>query len=111
MRWDYAEDTNRKAVYNAIAKVLNFRTTREDIYGVDNIAVHTWNVGDNVMGGKTLVMDNVIMVANFTNATVSTTVNVPVAGEWTNLMTDQKMSLSGSYTATLAANDYIILVR
>ena len=79
--------------------------------GVDNIAVHTWNVGDNVMGGKTLVMDNVIMVANFTNATVSTTVNVPVAGEWTNLMTDQKMSLSGSYTATLAANDYIIFVR
>ena len=60
---------------------------------------------------KTLVMDNVIMVANFTNATVSTTVNVPVAGEWTNLMTDQKVSLSGSYTATLAANDYIIFVR
>ena len=111
VRWDYAEDTNRKAVYNAISKVLNFRTSREDIYGVDNIAVHTWNVGDNVMGGKTLVMDNVIMVANFTNATVSTTVNVPVAGEWTNLMTDQKVSLSGSYTATLAANDYIIFVR
>ena len=111
IRWDYANDVNRKAIYDALAKVLDFRTSREDIYGVDNIAVHTWNVGDSVMGGKTLVMDNVIMVANFSDNTTSTTVNVPVAGQWTNLMTDEKVSLSGSYTATLAANDYIIFVR
>lgn len=111
VRWDYFDDANRKAIYTAISKVLNFRTEREDIYGGDNVTIHKWDVGDNVMGGKTLIMDNVIMVANFTNAAVSTTVNVPAAGEWTNLMTGEKTTLGSQYTATLAGSDYVIFVR
>ncbi len=111
VRWDYFNDADRKAIYTALSKVLNFRKEREDIYGQDNVKVHTWKVGDGDMGGKVLVMDNVIMVANFNNSQSSTTVNVPVAGKWRNLMTDEEMSLNGTYTANLAAHDYIILVR
>ncbi len=111
VRWDYFNDANRKAIYTALSKVLKFRTEREDIYGQDNVAVHTWKVGDSDMGGKILVMDNVIMVANFNNVQSSTTVNVPVQGKWRNLMTDEEVSLGATYTATLNAHDYIILVR
>ena len=111
VRWDYFNDPARKAIYDALSKVLTFRTERTDIYSQDNIAVHTWKVGDGDMGGKVLVMDNVIMVANFNNAQSSTTVNVPVAGKWRNLMTDEELSLNGTYTVTLAPHDYIILVR
>jgi hypothetical protein len=63
------------------------------------------------MGGKVLVMDNVIVVANFSNAQTSTAVNVPQSGEWTNLISGEKVSLGSTYTATLAAHDYIVLVR
>ena len=111
IRWDYVNDANRKAVYDAISKVLEFRNDNEEFYAQDNMEVYTWSVGDANMGGKILILDRVIMVANFTNNTVSTTVDVPHTGEWTNLMTGESVTLGSTYTANLAGSDYIILVR
>ena len=111
VRWNYYEDANRKALYDAISKVISWRTDNEDYYGQENVTVHTWSVGDAQMGGKVLVMDKVIVVANFNTAESTTSVNVPSAGEWTNLMTGEKVQLSSSHSFTLAANDYIVLVK
>ena len=111
VRWNYLEDANRKALYDAMSKIVSWRTDNEEYYGQDNVTVHTWNVNDSHMSGKTLVMDRVIVVANFTNAQASTTVNVPSAGEWTNLMTGEKVQLNGSHTFTLTGSDYIVLVK
>jgi 1,4-alpha-glucan branching enzyme len=111
VRWNYYEDANRKALYDAMSKVISWRTDNEEYYGQDNLTVHTWSVGDAQMGGKTLVMDKVIVVANFNNAQSTTSVNVPSAGEWTNLMTGEKVQLGASHSFTLAANDYIVLVK
>jgi hypothetical protein len=63
------------------------------------------------MGGKTLVMDRVIVVANFTNSQTTTTVSVPSAGQWTNLITGATVELGSSHTFTLAGSDYIVLVK
>ena len=111
VRWNYYDDANRKALYDAMLKVISWRTDHQEYYGQDNLTVHTWNVGDGDMGGKTLVMDKVIVVANFNNAQSSTTINNPNPGEWTNLMTGEKVQVNGSHTFTLAASDYIVLVR
>ena len=111
VRWNYYDDANRKALYDAMSKVISWRTDHQEYYGQDNLNVHTWNVGDGDMGGKTLVMDKVIVVANFTNAQASTTINNPNPGEWTNLMTGEKVQVNGSHTFTLAGSDYIVLVR
>ena len=111
VRWNYFEDTNRRALYDAMSKVISWRTDHEEYYGQDNLAVHTWKVNDVDMGGKTLVMDRVIVVANFTNQSSTTTINNPNPGEWTNLMTGEKVQVNGSHTFTLGASDYIVLVR
>ena len=111
VRWNYYEDANRKALYDAMSKIISWRTSHEDYYGQDNLTVHTWSVGDAQMGGKILVMDKVIVVANFNNAQSTTTVNVPSAGEWTNLMTGEKVQLGSSHSFTLAGSDYIVLVK
>ena len=111
VRWNYYNDANRKALYDAMSKIVSWRTDNEEYYGQENVTVHTWNVNDSHMSGKTLVMDRVIVVANFTNAQASTTVNVPNAGEWTNLMTGEKVQVNGSHTFTLAGSDYIVLVK
>ena len=111
VRWNYYDDANRKALYDAMAKVISWRTDNEDYYGQDNLTVHTWSVGDAQMGGKVLVMDKVIVVANFSNAQSTTSVNVPSAGEWTNLMTGEKVQLGSSHSFTLGASDYIVLVK
>ena len=111
IRWDYMNDTNRKALYDALSKIITWRTSNEDYYGQSNLSVHTWKTGDDSMGGKTLVMDRVIVVANFTNTQATTTINVPQTGEWTNLMTGAKVQVGSSYTVSLPANDYVVLVK
>ena len=111
VRWNYLNNPDRKAIYDALSKIISWRTDNEDYYGQDNISVHSWLVGDSNMGGKTLVMDRVIVVANFTNSQTTTTVNVPSAGEWTNLITGEKVQLGSSHSVTLAGSDYIVLVR
>ncbi|MBQ6612370.1 MAG: Por secretion system protein [Alistipes sp.] len=111
VRWNYFEDANRKALYDALSKIISWRTDHEEYYGQDNVTVHTWSVGDAQMGGKVLVMDKVIVVANFNNTQSTTAVNVPSAGEWTNLMTGEKVQLSSSHSFTLQGSDYIVLVK
>lgn len=111
VRWNYLNNPDRKAIYDALSKIISWRTDNEDYYGQDNLSVHSWLVGDSNMGGKILVMDRVIVVANFTNSQTTTTVNVPSAGEWTNLITGEKVQLGSSHSVTLAGSDYIVLVR
>lgn len=111
IRWDYVSDPNRSEIYETLSKVLEFRNQQEAYYGQDNLAVHTWNVGDGDMAGKTLVMDKVVMVANFTNAPSSTVISVPSAGQWRNLLTGEKVNLSSSQTVNLGASDFVIYVR
>ena len=111
IHWEYLQDANRKALYDALSKIISWRTSHEEYYGQDNLNVHTWNVGDANMGGKVLVMDKVIVVANFNNAETTTTVNVPSTGEWTNLLTGQKVQLGSTYSVKLAGSDYVVFVK
>ena len=111
VRWNYYEDANRRALYDAVSKIISWRTSHEEIYGEDNVKVYAWKVADANMGGKTLVMDNVIVVANFTNAETTTAIEVPTAGEWTNLITGEKVTLAARHEVVLAGSDYIVLVR
>ena len=111
VRWNYFDDANRRALYDAMSKIISWRTSHQDYYGQDNLTVHTWKVADANMGGKTLVMDKVIIVANFNNAESTTTINNPNPGEWTNLLTGEKIQVNDSHSFTLGASDYIVLVR
>lgn len=111
VRWDYFNDENRKAVYTTISKVLEFRNDHPEIYAVSDIPVRTWEVGDANMSAKTLVMDKVICVANFTNGASSKSITVPASGQWTNLLTGATVSLGSSHTVHLAGSEFIILVR
>lgn len=111
VRWDYYDDANRRALYDAMSKMISWRTDHEDFYADANVKMHTWAVNDINMGGKTLVMDKVIVVANFTNNEATTTVEVAQPGQWKNLLSGESITLGSSYDVTLAGSDYIVLVR
>lgn len=117
VHWDYMEDANRKALYDAMCKFITFRTTHQNMYGFDGTTtINTWKVGDANMAAKTLVYStnagSVIVMANFTNAQSNATCNVPVQGEWKNLLTGAAVTLnSATYSTTLAAGDYVVLVK
>ena len=111
----YYEDTNRKALYDNLSKIISFRTDNPQIFSSDSGDKDrkTWSVGDSAMGGKTLVLSNtyggVIVVANQSTASASTTVSVPQTGEWTNILTGEKVTLGSSYSVTLGAHQCVVL--
>ena len=113
----YDKHTNRVALYENLCKIISFRTDNPQIFSSDSGDKErkTWSVGDSSMGKKTLVLSNshggVIVVANQSTASASTTVNVPDTGEWTNLITGQKVTLGSTYNVTLGAHEYIVLVK
>ena len=114
VRWDYLNVTNRRALYNALKKIITWRTDHEAMYSHEGVG-YTYNVADYDFGGKHLIYStaegSVIVVCNFSNSAVAFDISVPVTGTWKNLMTDANLTLGTSYKVSLAAGDYIILVR
>ena len=94
-----------------MSKIISWRTANEDYYGGDNFKMDTWAVNDVNMDGKTLVMDRVIVVANFTEEESTTTVEVSTPGQWKNLLSGESVTLGSTYDVTLGGSDYIVLVR
>ena len=117
VHWEYMQVAERKELYDAMCKFITFRTSHQNMYGFESTTtIDTWKVGDANMAAKTLVYNtehgSVIVMANFTNADSNATCNVPVQGEWKNLMTGAAVNLSSTtFTTTLAPGDYIVLVR
>lgn len=111
----YFENTHRKTLYNNLSKIISWRTDHAEIFSYDEGNDHrkTWNLGESSKGGKTLVLSNsdgaVIVVANQTKESATTTVNVPQTGEWTNIITGQKVTLGSSYSVTLKAHEFVVL--
>lgn len=111
----YFENANRKALYDNLCKILSFRTDNPEIFSYEEGNDHrkTWNLGESSKGGKTLVLSNndgaVIVVANQTSGSATTTVSVPQTGEWTNIITGQKLNLGSSHTVTLGAHEFVVL--
>lgn len=111
IRWDYLEDSNRKAVYNAYAKLNNVKATNPAFaasnvsyaIGADNITKYVvWN-GEN---------QDAFVVGNFDVAPQSVTVPLPQAGVWKNVFTDQKVEFTyPSYTVTLAPGEYQVFIQ
>ena len=111
----YFENANRKALYDNLCKILSFRTDNPEIFSYEEGNDHrkTWNLGESSKGGKTLVLSNndgaVIVVANQTSGSATTTVSGPQTGEWTNIITGQKLNLGSSHTVTLGAHEFVVL--
>lgn len=112
--WNYYDDTNRKALYNAMSKIISWRTDHEKMYSYEGVT-YTYEVGDDDFGGKHLIYStsngSVIAVSNFSNNHVSFDITVPRSGTWRNLMTGTYVNLESKYTVSLSGGDYIVLVK
>jgi hypothetical protein len=112
--WNYYDDTNRKALYNAMSKIISWRTDHEKMYSYE-VVTYTYEVGDDDFGGKHLIYStsngSVIAVSNFSNNHVSFDITVPRSGTWRNLMTGTYVKLESKYTVSLSGGDYIVLVK
>ena len=114
LHWEYMNNKDRKALYDALSKIITWRTTHEAMYSYEGVSC-TYEVGDDDFGGKHLIYStsqgSVIAVCNFSNSYVTFDINVPKSGTWRNLMTGTYLSLGSKYNVQLSGGDYIILVK
>ncbi len=118
VKWGYFNDVNRRALYDAMSKVISFRKANEDMFGDSaTIKEFTHHVTDSDKGAKHMVYrtagGSVVVVANFTeNDTNNLTIKVTDNGEWTNLLTDEKVTISNGYfDVAPKSGELIILVK
>jgi len=115
IKWDYMNVAERKAVYDALCKIISFRTSHPQMYSSDTVPT-VWAVGDANMSAKTLVYStaygSVMAVANFTDAPSVTSLAVPSKGVWTNLIDGSTVDMTAdTYSVTLPAGDYTVFVK
>jgi 1,4-alpha-glucan branching enzyme len=89
IKWEYLNDTKRKQLHDTYAKLIDFRFKHSELF--TSTASLTWKVTpafwDN---GRFLTLSSfgnskqVVVVGNFTNASINATTTFPETGTWYN---------------------------
>lgn len=107
--WSYFDDVNRKALYNAVAKIMNVRTS-QPAFQTGN-----FNYSTSAPTGIKFIRlfsatGNVVVVGNFNVTDQVANITFPANGTWYDFMDPgQTETISGNnYTKTLAPGEYHI---
>jgi len=107
----YTTDPARMAVYNTWAQINNLKLNNE-VFHTTTFTVTSGNllprieIWNNAL--STDQLKNVVIVANFNTTPQTVNTNLPVAGDWYNLM-DNSIVAAGTTTITLQPGDFRIL--
>lgn len=105
IRWNYFDDSNRKALYNAMAKIINLKKTQA-AFKTNNF---TYSLSGSI---KHIILNgspNVVVVGNFDVTSKAANITFPANGTWYDYMSPgQTEEISGAYTKTLAPGEYHI---
>ncbi len=114
-KWEYYNNSDRRAIYNAIGKILKWRAGHKAMYSHNDVQCNTFHASDGDFGGKHLVYStaegSVIVVSNFSNSHVEFDIAVPKSGVWQNLMSGASISLGSNYHVSLNGGEYVVLVK
>lgn len=106
IRWDYENNSERKALFNAYAKMIKLKIS-QPVFETTNF---TYNLSGAI---KHIILNgsgvNVVVVGNFDVVSRAANITFPSSGTWYDYMNSgQSINVSGSYTATLAPGEYHI---
>ena len=113
LHWEYYEDADRKALYDAYAKLLKFRRENPELFRSD--ASFSWKVGTgNWLNGRTITCTagskGLIVVGNFDLSAREVTVTVP-EGNWKNYFTGEMVVGGKLMPFSLESGEFIMLVK
>lgn len=108
IRWDYFDDANRKALYNAYSKFIKMKRNN-GIFTSSNVTY------DYTSGLKYLKLtdatNTVIVVGNFDMSNQQANIDFGSSGTWVDAV-GSSITLSGNnYTVTLAPGEYHIFSK
>lgn len=112
LHWEYLEDADRKSVHDTYVHLAELRNAAPELF--DATGPFTWKVAvTNWANGRILYSESVtgkklMVMGNFTNAAIN--VSLPAeGGDWTNYMTGETETLTGS--VSLPAHGYVVYTK
>lgn len=112
LHWEYLEDADRKSVHDTYVHLAKLRNAAPELF--DATGTFTWKVAvTNWANGRILYSETVtgkklMVMGNFTNAAIN--VSLPAeGGDWTNYMTGETETLTGS--VSLPAHGYVVYTK
>lgn len=112
LHWEYLEDADRKSVHDTYVHLAELRNAAPELF--DAMGTFTWKVAvTNWANGRILYSESVtgkklMVMGNFTNAAIN--VSLPAeGGDWTNYMTGETETLTGS--VSLPAHGYVVYTK
>ena len=112
LHWEYLEDADRKSVHDTYVHLAKLRNAAPELF--DATGPFTWKVAvTNWANGRILYSESVtgkklMVMGNFTNAAIN--VSLPAeGGDWTNYMTGETETLTGS--VSLPAHGYVVYTK
>lgn len=112
LHWEYLEDADRKSVHDTYVHLAKLRNAAPELF--DATGTFTWKVAvTNWANGRILYSESVtgkklMVMGNFTNAAIN--VSLPAeGGDWTNYMTGETETLTGS--VSLPAHGYVVYTK
>lgn len=112
LHWEYLEDADRKSVHDTYVHLAKLRNAAPELF--DATGTFTWKVAvTNWANGRILYSESVtgkklMVMGNFTNAPIN--VSLPAeGGDWTNYMTGETETLTGS--VSLPAHGYVVYTK
>lgn len=108
IRWDYLDDTDRKALYDAYSKIVDAKTTY-DVFGSTDLSY-------NLSGSQKYMIwrgteYNAFIVGNFDINDAEINIMLPTSGEWVDLITGETVNMpSTNYKTTLKGGEYKLFI-
>lgn len=107
IRWEYFDNTNRKSLYNAYAKLIKLRK--------ENKVFDSQDVDYSLSAAQKYIVwrgdTNAFLIGNFGVTEASVSLTLPKSGSWYNAMTGESLSVSSTnYSTRLQPGEYKLYV-
>ncbi|MDR0658608.1 MAG: alpha-amylase [Mediterranea sp.] len=116
VRWEYAEDPNRKGLYDTYCKLIALRADAPQLFDAESTFV--WAVEEaNWTNGRTLSLrthdgKGLVVAANFTTAEITCALTFPSTDGWHNYMDGNPLNVeTTSQQVKVPANSFLVFTN
>lgn len=106
--WEYLDNSKRKGLHDAYAKLLALRKAYPDLFS--SSATLDWQVGTGNWNNRYMRLSNgsqcIVIAANFSNSASSASYTFPSAGTWYDFMDGGSITASTYQNIPLPAHEY-----
>lgn len=109
VKWDYFNNTDRKALYDTYGMLLKLRNENPDLFSENafkdwKVSVSDWNQGRYLRLES--MTKKLVVVGNFTNSNITTQVYFGNTGNWYELEGEKLQVNSNEQSVTVPANSF-----